>query len=885
MAPKLIVRTQRGVGTEQATQNAANRLFRLKGGGEGEQPYLPLARDVRDVSEVTRGLGLQNIDERRVQQLVESTRAEGGPKTQTHRLFLATGNLATQLRAMPEVQSDARMEIARRARAYWMNSQQTGYDKQPTVRAPLRPQAREDTVMKKSQALRKATFGAPPPGVPKMQGGFKGEDLKQEGGKAKLKTSAGKPKTATGKAKTAKGAVPGGKLGGADAGGKKGQVSLDKPPAGFTAIPGSAKGGYHKQMGDKFQYWYPGVGITSTPSGADQAGAAKGKAAAMPGAKGAAGAPPGAPGKPATSLDVSMGGGGAPGGAAGAPGGAGAAPAQGGGRDMGNGVTAEDENSEDPNHHLQRFNEHKKQSKKAMRAGDSESAQAHANASAHHAFRYNKLTVGDDWEPEDDHPGYPKDEDGGGNLGTPEDGYSRAQSGVLAGEDGERQTAANPRERFMPESEVVKGMRQALGKGVNIMADLSAAHDHLSQLMAKRNEVKRSGHPMARRMLSQIDAEVAASKHDIVQLEEAHEKAMGEVGNWQAQMKSERIKANPIFQSLMQAFAVLQSMGKKLAGGVAALGDKAVDGAKGAIDALDGTGKAKKESAANFDQALAGAAQKDDLEATRAKALGQEDETGVVDANKMQRDAAVRAGASPDVLDALAAKQGAPKNPRGSDEENMQRVLAVLGEKDVEGTPIEGGEDDGESSLDDESPDDTEANAAVADLLKEPAPQADPNAPRKASVEADTGQWDADLKNKKAKIQEAESAEDDALAPYAEMDTMSRLKALKFGGDEDEQAAPTDSKGSEEPTRAKSGVQLKKKNKTEARTVTGPKKQLNEAQKSLIVQGSALLSKSEPFRRVLRIAHKADALLKAASAPVLVLDRRPPPIHFTLYGG
>jgi len=37
----------------------------------------------------------------------------------------------------------------------------------------------------------------------------------------------------------------------------------DKPPKGFTPIPGSKKGGFHKRVGNKYQTWYPGHGVKS----------------------------------------------------------------------------------------------------------------------------------------------------------------------------------------------------------------------------------------------------------------------------------------------------------------------------------------------------------------------------------------------------------------------------------------------------------------------------------------------------------------------------------------------------------------------------------------------------------------------------------------------
>ncbi len=48
------------------------------------------------------------------------------------------------------------------------------------------------------------------------------------------------------------------------------QGSVVKPPAGFTPIPHSKKGGYHKQMGGgKYIYWYPGQGIVGQAHEAD----------------------------------------------------------------------------------------------------------------------------------------------------------------------------------------------------------------------------------------------------------------------------------------------------------------------------------------------------------------------------------------------------------------------------------------------------------------------------------------------------------------------------------------------------------------------------------------------------------------------------------------
>jgi hypothetical protein len=38
-----------------------------------------------------------------------------------------------------------------------------------------------------------------------------------------------------------------------------------KPPKGFTPIPNSKRGGYHRRVGGKFEYWYPDTGVSAAP--------------------------------------------------------------------------------------------------------------------------------------------------------------------------------------------------------------------------------------------------------------------------------------------------------------------------------------------------------------------------------------------------------------------------------------------------------------------------------------------------------------------------------------------------------------------------------------------------------------------------------------------
>lgn len=963
VAKKLVVRAQRGDGEAQAEVSRANRMFRLKREGAGEQPEHRLAsRDIRSVDEVTRGLGLDSQREQQVQTMVGETRADGGAKSQTHRIFLALDRLNTTTRSMKDIPSETRQELARRARAFWMNTQQTDYGKEPTVRAPGRPQAREDTTMKKAQhtgqrfvigardfmsedALVKK-FGGPPTKGPKKTTGAKPskKTVGQAHGplakkrEAELAAAAkAQPKGAPPKsAKPAVGAAPGvpgapgakppiaaapgaapagvaakAPGGGADASGAKGAVSLNTPPPGFVAIPGSKKGGFHKQEGASFVYWYPGVGITTTAHPEDAGAGAKpapGAAPAgkgpppVPGAKPAVGAPPGAapgmaPGAPPPPPAA-----GATPGAAGPQGApmAGAAPQAG----------AKPGTADPKAHHKAEHGKHISAARAAMAQGDSKTAQLHQAAAEHHRHAHNSIAAqeaGRKYKGGKPPPPMPEGlggaaPDASGEQASPvgvdpiADSYGRAQSGSQPGEDGERATAADPRQRHIPESETVKGMREALGKGVNVMADLSAAHDHLSALASKRKQIAGSGHPLARRMVSQINAEIAATKHDIVQLEDAHGHAMKEVAKWQSQMRSEQIKANPIFKALMQAFATLQAMGQKLMGGAKGKpgeeGDPMqTDGAPAsADDASDEQGDAEGgqpagELTPNPFGATPGGPKADalDLATHRAKALGQADDS-IVDPKALAKQQAIESGASPDVLDALgqqdeaAGAQSAAKDKAA----NMARVLAVLGEKqgDADAAPEHATTPDEAGAL--AEGETTEALGALdepIEALGSMKPKAKPGVP---DLAPDTGQFDAEIAANKKKVEAAESAEDEALAPYGDMDTMSRLKALKFGGDDDvDETAPT--QRAEASTRAKSGVQKKPEKGTVA---TGPKRKktadYSEAQKSMIVEASARLVKSEAWARVLRLVPRVESVLKKASAPRLVIPLRKSNENFNL---
>jgi len=112
-----------GLGVQHAQARELARISRL--GEEGEDP----PRHVVDVYDVTRGLGLTSDDSSRVEKAVSGTNVAFTPKTQTHLLTLAKGALVTLLRSMPHVDGDTRMEIAKRANAFWERNARTGLDR------------------------------------------------------------------------------------------------------------------------------------------------------------------------------------------------------------------------------------------------------------------------------------------------------------------------------------------------------------------------------------------------------------------------------------------------------------------------------------------------------------------------------------------------------------------------------------------------------------------------------------------------------------------------------------------------------------------------------------------------------------------------------------
>lgn len=951
-AKKLAARAAEGRGEIGAEQAAANRLFRTR---EADEYTSPLPRRVERVDDVTAGLGLDRATEMRVQRMVEEQRADFTKKGQTQKVFLAANALTETLRRIRDVAPDARMEITKRARVFWKNTQPTDYAKEPTVRAPQGTQMRSDTTIKSESGVRYVVplnkAAAPAKGKTKtptkgtMKTGTKGplerareQQLRSGAGRAPKPMPAGMNATPPMGAGPAA-APPAAPQGAAPA---KGGAGVTQPPAGFAPIPHSSKGGFRKREGDGWIYWYPGAGVTSTPHPDDRGQArakrsaeASGPVAAKPKGAGAppgapagagspppagpgagppplppkpqagaqapgkppapaagAGGPPAPPGKPGAAptppqgaAPPTMAGAPAPGGAA--PAGAAGAPQQGPHKASEQPQVTKDHTGEkrqfhplvhahtpagkenDFQHHAGEFQRHKAEKKAAMRAGDVEKAKAHTYAMNFHADKHNKLLAaaqGRQYAPKGNFPGADQGEGDaqGGDDGTSviASQYDRAGS---VGKDGKPGSAADPRERFVPESGTVKQMREKIGKAVNIMADLSQAHDHLSSLKQKRLEAKRSGHPLARRMISQIDAEIAATKHDIVQLEDAHGHAMQEVLAHQSQLRSEKIRANPIFQAFMNAMQQLSGLSQKIGASLGQKAGQALEGAKGAIADFKNRGaKAEQDAArAKFDQGLATASAQDaDPESGEVKPLGVSKDDITAQFGDPEAEAAdkERSAAAMDTLKKLGAAQGDEPEPEEASPEDVEAL------PDEEGA---GGEEGG-----------SEAEAALKDIFGMQGQREKQAAANKQRAEESAG-FDRELasaRNKRDDIERKAASQAEVWAQRNAGRSQQSVMREQLTGDVDQHAstqAPTSG------VRPKAPPQTRDQSEDRGTVATGARRKQRVA-----VEKSMRLVKSAAWAEVIRLAPKLDSTLRKSVVYVAPLAHaaRAPMSFLDLYG-
>lgn len=661
VARKLIERAQAGEGQEILPSMFRTRPENLVG-PSGE-------RNVHSVEEITRGLGLDRVDEQKVQNMIGDIDPSFTPKGH-QRSFLATAKLTGTLRTFRNIPADTRMEIVTRTRSYWRHEFPVDYAKVPTMRYGERSATMaksgvrlmmnldgspiEEPLIKKFAEK----FSKPPTGKGKKPtGGVKNGPIAQAREQelrtnAKKKTTQGPPQK-TGAPKgppmPPKGATQQGPMGApqgppgaapkgpppipqgaakpqmptpAGAPAAAGPSGASKPPPGFSPVPNSKVGAWHMKQGDHYIYWRPGVGVTT--SNPDEGGAQK-PGAPQGGASVGAKPPP----VPAGAMQKP---GAPPAGPQGAPQGAGPQGAAGKGAQQGPApkfTPPQDGTSDEDalHHHVSQRQAHMAAAKKHGKT-DPQRASAHRQAQDQHTKAANEITKklakqdpakaqsiidrargkgGDNTAPlpqegpEQQAFGPEQGVEGPAFEGAQDpdqaaqDGYGRAPAGVRQGADGSRETAAAPRTRTVPEAQSVRAVRESLGRAMNIMGDLSAAHEHIDGLEGARQKIEAMprGDRRRKHLMAQLDAEIAAARFDIVQLEGAHDHAMQEVKQQQAQMEAEGRQSHPIFKMFMMVMEKLQAF-------ASAVSDKVEEITRN----MSPEERAKKKSAEIFAQAV-----------------------------------------------------------------------------------------------------------------------------------------------------------------------------------------------------------------------------------------------------------------------------------------
>lgn len=129
-ANKLRAWTDRGMGTLGEESRQLQRLFRTEEEGSRPPPH------VITIDDVTRGLGLESTDRETIHRLITQTRADYGvtEKLRSPRYAFAMNMLSDYLVKTKRFTSDQRMEIRRRASAWWRKYGKTTYEGRPMIR-------------------------------------------------------------------------------------------------------------------------------------------------------------------------------------------------------------------------------------------------------------------------------------------------------------------------------------------------------------------------------------------------------------------------------------------------------------------------------------------------------------------------------------------------------------------------------------------------------------------------------------------------------------------------------------------------------------------------------------------------------------------------------
>lgn len=171
---KLRAWTDSGMGGIGAIQAKAQRMFRLEDGNARQAPHIVTINDV------TRGLPLDDTDAQKIQGIITATRADYGmdDKTRYPRFAFALEALGAFLNATPRISQDVRMEVRKRANAWWRRFGKTTYEGRPMIRHVISKSQLASPDFDPALVLSKAGKGAEMPGhkyksrKPKPGGGY-----------------------------------------------------------------------------------------------------------------------------------------------------------------------------------------------------------------------------------------------------------------------------------------------------------------------------------------------------------------------------------------------------------------------------------------------------------------------------------------------------------------------------------------------------------------------------------------------------------------------------------------------------------------------------------------------------------------------------------------
>lgn len=155
-ANKLRAWTDSGMGRLGEESRILQRIFRTEEEGKRPPPH------VVTVDDVTRGLGIDGTDRDTIHKLLTETRADFGvtEKLRYPRYAFALRALSEYLTKTGRFTGDQRMEIRRRAIAWWRKYGKTSYEGRPMIRHLFtKSQLRSPTLLKGGQQQPKSSGG------------------------------------------------------------------------------------------------------------------------------------------------------------------------------------------------------------------------------------------------------------------------------------------------------------------------------------------------------------------------------------------------------------------------------------------------------------------------------------------------------------------------------------------------------------------------------------------------------------------------------------------------------------------------------------------------------------------------------------------------------